>query len=347
MKPVISIIVPIYKVEKYLKRCIDSILNQTFKDFELILVNDGSPDGCGEICDDYSKKDNRIKVIHKKNGGLSDARNCGIDIASGEYIGFVDSDDFIHRDMYKILYELSKKNDFDIVQCKYKKFIRSANFEDFNNKKLNFKVYSSRDAIRNLIDNNNLNVNVWNKLYKRSLFDGVRFPKEKIHEDEFITYKLFYKSNSIVYCDEELYYYFQNDEGIMRSTDLIKRFDRIEALEQRSEFLFSNNEIELYEQSNCSLFFYLTKLYFLMVNNKNIDEEYMNLLKNHIKYITFKIDGSKKLSNANRIIVKLINQNYLFIRVYYFYHYLLAYKYELEDRLSKLNDMSFIKLKFR
>ena len=117
MSPKISIIVPVYKVEKYIHKCIDSILNQTFKDFELILVDDGSPDNCGKICDEYAKKDSRVIVIHKENGGLSSARNSGLDIARGDYIGFVDSDDYIENDMYELLYNLCEENNCDISSC--------------------------------------------------------------------------------------------------------------------------------------------------------------------------------------------------------------------------------------
>ena len=114
MSPKISIIVPVYKVEPYIHKCIDSILNQTFKEFELILVDDGSPDNCGNICDEYAKKDNRVRVIHKENGGISSARNIGLDVSNGEYIGFVDSDDYIKLDMYERLYNSCKVNNADI-----------------------------------------------------------------------------------------------------------------------------------------------------------------------------------------------------------------------------------------
>ena len=184
MNPVISIIVPVYKVEKQLNKCIESILNQTFKDYELILVDDGSPDNCGHICDEYEKKDSRIKVIHKKNGGLSDARNAGLDIALGKYIGFVDSDDIIHPQMYEKLYNCINKSNLDIVQCKFKRFksIEEINI-NISDSELNFKEYNSQDAIIDLIDNNKINVNAWNKLYKRELFQNERYPKGKIHED--------------------------------------------------------------------------------------------------------------------------------------------------------------------
>lgn len=122
--PKISIIVPIYNVEKYIEKCIQSILNQTFSDFELILVNDGSTDSCGEICDKYKKLDDRIIVIHKVNGGLSSARNAGIDIARGEYIGFIDSDDYIHEKMYEILYNNAITYNSDIVICKKEMFMK-------------------------------------------------------------------------------------------------------------------------------------------------------------------------------------------------------------------------------
>ncbi|MFZ3577233.1 glycosyltransferase family 2 protein, partial [Virgibacillus sp. DJP39] len=133
----LSIIVPVYKVEQYLAKCIDSILNQTYKDFELILVNDGSPDNCSDICDSYMKKDNRIKVIHKANGGLSSARNAGIQIARGEYIGFVDSDDFIHRRMYEVLYKNAFKYLSDIVVCDYSQVQEG---EKYIEKEINFEI---------------------------------------------------------------------------------------------------------------------------------------------------------------------------------------------------------------
>ena len=236
MSKIISIIVPIYKVEKYLDRCINSILNQTFRDFELILVDDGSPDRCGDICEEYAKKDKRIKVIHKENGGLSDARNAGLDIATGKFIGFIDSDDFIHKDMYMILYDAIIKSKSDISQCKFKYFSK----EDELNKNIindgKYEIYNNIDAIEEIIDNKNLNTNVWIKLYKRELFNDIRFPKGKIHEDEFVTYKVFYRAKTVSYVNKELYYYFSNDTGIMKNLNINSKFDWIEAIEERNEF---------------------------------------------------------------------------------------------------------------
>ena len=181
--PEISIIVPVYNVEKYLTRCIDSILNQTFTDFELILVDDGSTDKSGVICDKYSKIDSRIKVIHSKNEGAAQARNYGLDIAKGKFIGFVDSDDYINRDMYQILYENINKYNCDICVCGHQSFqdkVKVA-FEDskeeiieFDNKlalKNYFLDYEDSERVMYTI--------IWDKLYRRELFKNLRFPKGK------------------------------------------------------------------------------------------------------------------------------------------------------------------------
>ena len=156
-KPLLSIIVPVYNVEKYIERCIKSILNQSFTNFELILVDDGSPDNCGKICDEYKKKDSRIKVIHKKNGGLSDARNAGIERAKGEYIAFVDSDDFINKYMYEILYKNAKKWDADISICNFKMVCENDRIdEDISVICEDAKVYGRNEALNKLYSNENL-----------------------------------------------------------------------------------------------------------------------------------------------------------------------------------------------
>lgn len=334
----ISIIVPVYKVEEQLDECIKSILNQKFIDFELILVDDGSPDRCGQICDEYSKKDKRIKVIHKSNGGLSDARNAGLDIAKGKYIGFVDSDDIIDSNMYKILFECINKSNSDIVQCKFKKFKKLDEISiglDYSGLKI--KEFNSKQAIIDMIDNNEINVNSWNKLYKKDIFNDIRFPKGKIHEDEFLTYKLLFKSNKISYVDKELYYYYKNDKGIMNGSSLLKRLDRIEALEERSEFFLNNREIDLYNKSNAALFFALNKLYFIFVRNKELkrDKENIEIIKNKIGIVARALDKNNYLSPINISIVKMINKNKKFIGIYYMKNYLLSIKYRLKDKFTK------------
>ena len=230
--PKISIIVPIYKVESYLKRCIDSILNQTFTDFECILVDDGSPDNCPQICDEYAKKDKRIRVIHKKNGGLSDARNVGIDIAQGEYLGFVDSDDWIHPQMYEILYNGIVENNVKLSVCAYNETDTEEKFEGIDK-----PVFELRNGMDFLMTDNVTAVVAWNKLYHRSLFKEIRYPVGRIHEDEFTTYKILYEAENIAFCNFKMYCYFINNDGITKSEYSLKRLDSLLAWEARNVFL--------------------------------------------------------------------------------------------------------------
>ena len=243
MKDLISIVVPIYKVEKYLPKCIDSIINQTYKNLEIILVDDGSPDRCGEICDEYAKTDRRIKVIHKENGGASDARNVGIDIANGEYLGFVDSDDYIVSDMYEKLYTALKKSNSDMSICNVR-YTWENNEHGESNCSLNIKdeVLSGEQILcEKMVKPNSWGFVVpWNKLYKINLFDGVRYPKEKRTEDEFIIHELLMQCDKIVTITDELYYYRQHDGSFMNQKSDIRRLDFIEAILRRIKYMLSN-----------------------------------------------------------------------------------------------------------
>lgn len=236
-EPLISIVIPVYKVEKYIHRCIDSVLNQTYKNLEIILVDDGSPDNCGIICDEYSQKYERIKVIHKKNGGLSDARNVGLNTISGEYIGFIDSDDWIENGYIEKLYRLINKYNADISVCNFiKTSCKDKNLDC--NLKVEIKEYTNIQALEQYYDIYSIQMVVaWGKLYKRSLFKDIEFPIGKIHEDEYITYKLFYRSNKVVLTTEPLYYYWQRSDSIMGLGFNIKgQIDAIDAFEERARF---------------------------------------------------------------------------------------------------------------
>lgn len=192
MQDLISVIVPVYKVEKYLKRCVDSILAQTYPCLEVILVDDGSPDGCPAICDEYAREDRRVRVIHKENGGLSDARNAGIDAAKGKFLGFVDSDDYVHPRFYELLLQALKEEGADIAGCDVKKVCKTEKIEEKEQQPIQRTVYSGREATANLYDA---------QMYKKELFEEIRFPKGKLHEDEFTSYKLLYQSESVVYIN--------------------------------------------------------------------------------------------------------------------------------------------------
>lgn len=222
--PKISIIVPVYNVEQYLKKCIDSILIQTFKNIEVILVNDGSTDNCGEICDEYLSKDPRVRVIHQKNEGLSEARNAGINIAKGEYIGFIDSDDWIEPTMYEILYSLSIKYNADISTCLIKHHGKNqkSNIEKSVNQ---VQVFNSQEAIERLYNNSLSGFIACNKLYKRNLFEDIKYPKGRVYEDAAVMYRLFDQASKIVFINEQLYNYNHRDQSITRSGFSEKRFD--------------------------------------------------------------------------------------------------------------------------
>lgn len=238
MSELISVIVPIYNAEKYLDRCIKSIINQSYKNLEIILVDDGSSDKCDEICDEWAKKDKRIKVIHKKNSGVSDSRNAGLEIANGEYLSFVDSDDYVHKDFIKILYNLCIENNSDISVCEV---CETNKDEDINNK-------IQKGIVRNIFPKSVLEKKeslyfvVWNKLYKKSVFENVRYLKGKIHEDVAITYKLIYYSKKITITNAKLYFYFNAPGSIMRREFSKERFDILYGINDSYEFFMKNNE---------------------------------------------------------------------------------------------------------
>ena len=233
---VVSVIVPIYKVENVLHYCIDSILNQTYKDFELILVDDGSPDNSGKICYDYAEKDSRIKVIHKKNGGLSDARNVGMAVATGEYISFIDSDDYVSDDFFECLLDIMNKENSDIAECSVVKFYEDNRFDEFSDD-LSVKTYDTQDAMSALIAENQFHQHVWNKLYKTELVKDIPYAVGKLNEDEFWTYQVFGRANKVSKLNKTMYYYFQRNSSIMGVGYNIRRLDALEGKANRQNIL--------------------------------------------------------------------------------------------------------------
>jgi len=250
--PKISVIVPVYKVEPYLRRCVDSILAQTYKDYEIILVDDGSPDSCGQICDEYAKKFENIRVIHKENGGLSSARNAGIDLAfaesDSEWLAFIDSDDYIHSKYLEILFNSATQNCARISVCNY---IESDGISEID-EKLSDEVTEFSAENLWLLKRPYAVVAVC-KLYKKELFDRIRYPVGKLHEDEFTTHKLLFSCEKIAYNPSELYYYYQNPNSIMGSSWSPRRLDGIEAVENQSKFLKENGFKRAHNKSHIAL----------------------------------------------------------------------------------------------
>lgn len=254
MEQKVSVIVPIYKVEPYLKRAVASILHQTYHNLEIILVDDGSPDQCGRICDDYAKEDNRITVIHKENGGLSDARNAGLDAAHGEYIVFVDSDDFIAEDYVETLMQCLKKYDADVAMCSYA-VTASVELDESifkASRDETVEVCDRRELLNNLYDANHKDATYfivsWNKIYKASLWQDVRFPKGRIHEDEATTYKIYDRAQKGVYLHRPLYGYFTAPSSITRDRFNIKRMQWMDALDDRIVY-FEDKTAQLNEEA--------------------------------------------------------------------------------------------------
>lgn len=212
----ISIIVPIYKVEEYLRECVDSVLNQTYKNLEIILVDDGSPDGCPAICDEYASLDSRVKVVHRQNGGLSAARNSGIDVATGEYFCFVDSDDILHPQYCEILLKGCQENSVDICACKVLRFqnpcdVSYTGIETYSSCSVSWNEFLLKQFSRDM------EIGVWNKIYKRTIFENVRFLEGKIHEDIIFAgdlCNLHLQNTTIV--DSTLYFYRQRPDSIIQ-----------------------------------------------------------------------------------------------------------------------------------
>lgn len=250
-KNLISVIVPIYNVEEYLNKCVQSIVNQTYKNLEIILVDDGSSDNCPVMCDEWAKKDDRIRVIHKKNGGLSDARNVGLSVAKGAFIGFVDSDDWIDLDFYDVLYREIKKNKSDIVVGGIIQV-----WSDNSTKLLteNCKVtINNHVAMENIITEKLLKQPVWYKLYQRDVAN-IKFVNGKIHEDVFWSYQAIAKANRVSIVNNTYYYYRQREQSIMSSEYSIKNLSHIEAKIERLDFV-KNRYPDLYDIGNIDLLF--------------------------------------------------------------------------------------------
>lgn len=244
----ISVIIPVYHVEKYLKRCVDSVLKQTYSDWEMILVDDGGDDKCPQMCDEFAQMDERIRVLHKTNGGLSDARNKGKEIAVGDYITFLDSDDYIHPKMYEIMAGiLDKKKDVDIVLCPFEKVEEQDDTMDeritLNNE---YRILDHDRVICEMFSDNYLEYTVpWNKMYRKEMWENIEFPKGRIHEDEFTSHILLYNARKVGHMVQPCVCYRQRQGSIMDNVNTKECLDRMDAWKEKIEF-FANKEKKAY-----------------------------------------------------------------------------------------------------
>ena len=235
--PLISVIIPVYNVEDCLNHCVASVCNQVYQDLEIILIDDGSTDSCPKLCDAWQEKDFRIKVIHKENGGLSSARNSGLAVATGEYVAFVDSDDYVHPEYISRLYGLIEKTGAGIALCNFRKIY--TNSEDFTYPSLPDGAYTTisyEKALEELVGFNSVQyVLTWNKLYKMDVFKEIRFPVGKISEDFYVSFKVLHKAGTIAQTGDQLYYYYLRKGSIIHSRDNVSDYN-IEALDEFDEY---------------------------------------------------------------------------------------------------------------
>ena len=283
----ISVIVPVYNVEQYLERCVDSIINQTYTNLEIILVNDGSTDNSGKLCDELAKKDERIRVIHKENGGLSDARNRGIDESESDLVGFIDSDDYIDSDMYEVLLKNLNDTDADLSMCALYDVYNNTPEVQVTNKET-WKL-SSEQAIKMVMEAKILSVTAVNKLYRKSLFTDLKFEVGKIAEDAFIMIKLLDKCEKIVATNEKKYYYVHRENSITTQKFSTKFLNVIEAYEQNSNIIsekYPKLKDVAQTRMNWAYFYVLDRL--LLddnYNDKELENKLISYLKNYRKDI--------------------------------------------------------------
>ncbi|MBO4601339.1 MAG: glycosyltransferase family 2 protein [Bacilli bacterium] len=284
-KPLISVVVPIYNVEEYLDKCVQSIVNQTYKNLEIILVDDGSPDNCPKMCDEWVLKDKRIRVIHKHNGGLSDARNAGIDIAKGEYISFVDSDDYLELSYIDFLYDNLVTYNADISMGK--QYVRYPK-KTFNTGTGDIYVLNSHDCFDKLLYSEDFDVSAWAKLYKTILFNGIRYPKGRLYEDSATTYKLIDKSNIIVLNSKPIYNYIIRNNSISNCIFSEKKMDLITSTNEMCNYITEKYPDLKQGCDRRIMYAYLSTLTQL-VKSKKTEKKYkielMKYIKNNRSYV--------------------------------------------------------------
>lgn len=270
MKPLISVVVPVYNVSEYLGKCIQSIIDQTYQNLEIILVDDGwgGVDTSGDICDKYAEIDKRIKVIHQTNAGLSEARNSGINIAKGEYIGFVDGDDWIEPQMYNQLISHIINDDSDMAICDFRRVSNELIYGETISMNQN-ECITCKELMNRIVNYDTKYIVAWNKLYRRKLFDTIRYPKGKLHEDEFIIHELAWGCKNVSVISEQLYNYRIRENSIMQSKLNARNLDGFEAIYSRYQFIRFHNLTDLIPVMTRNV----SRYYVYYTNNMNLEND--------------------------------------------------------------------------
>jgi len=287
MENLISVIIPVYKVEEYLEKCVESIRNQTYTNLEILLVDDGSPDNCGAMCDEYAKQDKRIKVIHKSNGGLSDARNAGIETATGNYIAFVDSDDFVSEDYIEYMYKMIIETNAKLAICGVKEIWKNTQIEE--ELYAEPKLLTPKETFENFLFAKGIEICAYAKLYHRDLWKEIRFPKGKVYEDTAIMYRIIEAAETIVYGEKDCYYYIARIGSISKQPGFNKNEeDYIEHTQQMLAFLKEKHP-ELQEAIQrftvYAKFRILRMLIFTKPRNRKMEKDYIRGIKQYQKQV--------------------------------------------------------------
>lgn len=288
MKPLVSVIIPVYNISGYIEKCLKSAVSQSYENLEIIVVDDGSTDGSGKICDKIALKDSRLKVYHRKNGGLSEARNFGISKAHGEYVALVDGDDFVKKDFVKAMVIAVEETGAEVVICGFDEFVPRE------------KVLSGKEtAIKLLVEQENMEIVAWNKLYRRELFDGIEYPVGEKHEDSLTTYKILAKAEKVAYVSKSLYSYVKRPGSIMNEAKLVERLSaRYKAAEEAVKYF--RNDKELRQAAEVAV---LTSKYAFMdaAVKKKIGQEYYALNLEWIKKHKSELKNNKFMTKKLKL----------------------------------------------
>lgn len=312
MKDLITIVVPVYKVEQYLEKCINSIINQTYENLEIILVDDGSPDNCGKMCDEYAEKDTRIKVLHKKNGGLSDARNAGIEIAKGRYISFVDSDDYITEDYVEFLYNLLLDNEVKVSICSHTVIYDTGlTLEKATNE---YNVIPAKTAIERILYDEGLDTSAWAKLYETALFKDIKYPKGKLFEDSATTCKILSLCDKVAIGSESKYFYLIRNNSITKTSFSHNKMDLITSTKDMGEYIIAKYP-ELEKAVNRRIMYAYLSTLSQLANSKEKhiveQKELLQYINKHKKEIL----SDKRLKKRDRLALNLLTFGFGFYKI--------------------------------
>lgn len=338
-KPVISIIIPVYNVEKYLNRCMESVINQSLKNIEIILVDDGSPDNCPQLCDEWAAKDSRIKVVHKNNEGLGLARNTGMQYATGEYLAFIDSDDYVDLRMYEILYEKATALNADIVYCGYKYGLKDGTFEDRNDFSQE-TIFDDKAKIEEHsmnyfypINSRQMMMSVWHSIYKKDIIKTPFYSeREVVSEDLHFQLSAILNSKKIVYIPDSLYYYCYNGESLSRNFNF-KKIYKIKRLTELLINLYPGREQYVY------MFFFKTALAFtrITINSKEVVAQEKRALLKELYYNPIWKDIKKATNKSmyikhHKLMYALFGRN-----MFYLFHFILLFDYYFVYRRKQIS----------